>query len=97
MSQTLSAEIVSHPAIRGGESVVAGTATSVRAIAELWNLGVPPEEIPIRLPHLTLQQVFAALHFYLGHRQEIDALIAANRFPEEWAGKRLDPATRQVT
>lgn len=93
---TPDAEIVSDPRLRHGEPVVAGTATPVRAVAELWNQGLPPEEIPIRLPHLTLRQVFAALHYYLGHRQEIDAFIAANRVPENLSGKRFDPATGQV-
>jgi len=90
------AEVTSDPRLRRGEPIVAGTATSVRAIAELWNQGMAPEEIPLRLPHLTLRQVFAALHYYLGHRQEIDALIAANRFPDHWSGKHFDPVTGQV-
>ncbi len=90
---TLDAEIVSDPRLRHGEPIVSGTATPVRAIAELWNQGLPPEEIPIRLPHLTLRQVFAALYYYLGHRQQIDGLIAANRIPESLSGKRFDPAT----
>jgi uncharacterized protein (DUF433 family) len=93
---TLSAEIVSDPAVRQGEPVVAGTATPVRAIAELWNQGMAPEEIPLHLPHLQIRQVFAALCYYLGHRPEIDAFITANRIPEQWSGKRFDPATRQV-
>lgn len=92
----LDGSIVSDPSIRNGEPVLAGTATPVRAIAELWNLGVGPEEIPIRLPHLTMQQVFAALHFYVGNRSQIDAYIAANRIPESSIGKRFDPATRQT-
>ena len=33
---------------------------------------------------------------YLGHRDEIDGYIAANRIPTDWAGKRFDAATRQV-
>ncbi len=90
------AEIVSDAAIRRGEPILAGTATPVRAVAELWNQGMAPEEIPVHLPHLSLQQVFAALHYYAGHREEIDVLIAANRFPEAWSGKRFDPSTRQV-
>jgi uncharacterized protein (DUF433 family) len=89
-------EIVSDPDLRHGEPVLAGTATPVRAVAELWNQGLGPEEIPVRLPHLTIQQVFAALHYYTAHRPDIDALIVANRVPEAWAGKRFDPATRQV-
>ena len=82
--------------MRHGEPILAGTATPVRAVAELWNQGVAPEEIPVRLPHLTLAKVFAALHYYVNHRDEIDALIAANRVQEAWSGKRFDPATRQV-
>jgi uncharacterized protein (DUF433 family) len=93
---TPDSEIVSDPAIRHGEPVLAGTATPVRALAELWNQGMSPEEISLHLAHLSIQQVFAGLHYYVGHRQEIDALIAANRIPEEWGGKRFDPATGQV-
>ncbi len=93
---SLDAAIVTDPTIRHGEPVIEGTATPVRAIAELWNQGMPPEEIPLHLSHLSLQQVFAALHYYLGHRQEIDQVIAANRIPEAWSGRRFDPATRQV-
>lgn len=92
----LDSEIVSDPSIRHGEPIIAGTATPVRAIAELWNQGMAPEEVPLHLAHVTLQQVFAALHYYTGHREEIDASIAANRVPETFAGKHFDPATRQV-
>jgi uncharacterized protein (DUF433 family) len=93
---TTDAEIVSDPNLRHGEPILAGTATPVRAVAELWNQGMSPEEIPLHLPHLTIQSVFAALHYYAGHRQEIDALIAANRIPESWTGKQFDPATGKV-
>jgi uncharacterized protein (DUF433 family) len=93
----LGAEILSDPAVHQGEPVVAGTAVTVRAIAELWQQGMAPEEIPLHLPHLQTRQVFAALYYYLGHRQEIDAYIAANQIPEQWSGKRFDAATRQVT
>jgi uncharacterized protein (DUF433 family) len=93
---TLGAEIVSSSSLHNGEPVVEGTATPVRAIAELWNQGLSPEEIPLRLPHLELRQVFAALYYYLSHQQEIDGWIAANRIPQKWAGRQFDPATRQV-
>jgi uncharacterized protein (DUF433 family) len=85
--------ITSNPAIHNGEPIVSGTATPVRAIVELWNQGMAAEEIPLHLPHLKLDQVFAALHYYLGHRNEIDKFIHANRIPEDLVGKRFDPAT----
>ncbi len=85
--------ITVNPAIHGGEPIVSGTATPVRAIVELWNQGMAAEEIPLHLPQLKLDQVFAALHYYLGHRDEIDKFIQANRIPEDLVGKRFDPAT----
>jgi len=32
--------VVSDPSLHGGEPVLAGTATTVRAIAELWQQGL---------------------------------------------------------
>jgi uncharacterized protein (DUF433 family) len=82
--------------IHHGEPFLAGTATTVRAVAEFWKLGLAPEEISQRLPHFRLAQVFAALAYYFDHVQAIEAFIAANQIPEEWSGKRFDPATSQV-
>lgn len=73
--------IASAPAILRGEPIVVGTRTPVRAIAEMWRMGVPPEEIPIHLPHLTLGQVFAALSYFADHQPEIVAAIERNRLP----------------
>jgi hypothetical protein len=54
----------------------------VRAIVELWRLGVAPEDIPQRLPHVNLAQVFDALSYYCDHREEIHTHIERNRVPE---------------
>jgi uncharacterized protein (DUF433 family) len=43
---TFQSQIVSDPKIHGGEPVIDGTSTPVRAIAELWNQGMPAEEFP---------------------------------------------------
>lgn len=95
-SHVVNADIVIDPAIHAGEPIIAGTSTPVRAIAELWNQGLAAEEIILRLQHLQLVQVFAALHYYLSHGPEIDRLIDANQIPEDWAGKRFNPATGRV-
>lgn len=88
--------IVADPTIHAGEPVIEGTSTPVRAVAELWNQGMPAEEIPIHLPHLQLARVFEALRYYLVHRDEIDRFIAANQIPDAWVGKRLDPGTGKI-
>lgn len=67
--------------ILGGEPVIKGTRTTVRAIVESWRLGLLPEEIVIHMPHLTLAQVFEALSYYSDHQEEINEYIERNQIP----------------
>lgn len=82
------ATLVQHPYVTeakdilGGEPILRGTRTPVRAVVELWKFGLVPEEIHSRLPHLNLAQVFDALSYYQDHRTEIEGSIAANRITE---------------
>ncbi len=82
------AVILEHPYVTtdtellGGEPIIRGTKTTVRAIAELWRLGIPPEEIPQHLPHLDLAQTFDALSYYSDHQAEINRYIELNRVPD---------------
>ena len=75
--------IVRDVEILGGEPIIVGTRTPVRAIVELWRLGITPEEIPGQLPHLTLAQVFDALSYFADHQREILEHIERNRVPNE--------------
>lgn len=75
--------IVRDDGILGGEPIVRGTRTPVRAVVELWRLGVGPEEILTHLPHLTLAQVFDALSYYADHQVEIQAYIDQNQVPDD--------------
>lgn len=84
--------IVRNEQILGGEPIISGSRTPVRAIVENWRLGVAPEEIPQALPHLTLAQVFDALSYYLDHQDEINSYIERNRIPEEL----IDPLVRDL-
>ena len=72
------AYITTSYSILSGEPIIKGTRTPVRAIVELYRLGISPEEVPTHLPHLTLAQVFDALSYYSDHQAEINAHIAAN-------------------
>ena len=71
--------VVRRPGVLGGEPVIEGTRTPVRAVVELWRGGIPAEEITADLPHLTLAQVFDALSYYSDHTLEINTYIEANR------------------
>ncbi len=83
MTATEHCYIVTDAHILSGEPIIRDTRTPVRAIVELWRLGIAPEEIPNRLPHLTLAQVFDALSYYSDHQGEINVHIERNRIPEE--------------
>jgi uncharacterized protein (DUF433 family) len=84
--------IVRDDAILGGEPIIRGTRTPVRAVLESWRIGIAAEEIPQGLPHLTLAQVFDALSYYLDHQSEINSYIERNRIPEEL----IDPLVRDL-
>jgi uncharacterized protein (DUF433 family) len=84
--------VVTDQDILGGEPIIRGTRTPVRAIVELWRSGLAPEEIQQGLPHLTLTQVFGALSYYSDHQEEILRHIARNRIADE----QLDPLVRSL-
>ena len=90
LQTTEHAYIVTDDQILGGEPLIKGTRTPVRAIVELWRLGVAPEEVPRRLPHLALAQVFDALSYYSDHQEEINGHIERNRIPDAM----IDPLVR---
>jgi len=77
--------------ILGGEPIVKGTRVSVRAVVEIWRMGIPPEDITTHLPHITLAQIFDALSYFADHPDEITRLIEKNRISDD----SIDP--RSVT
>ena len=81
--------VSSDDSILNGAPIVKGTRTPVRAIAELWKFGVTPGEIVMRLPHVTLAQVFDALNYYQDHCEEVDQDILRNHVPDRLIDPRL--------
>src|SRR2546429_9447643 len=78
--------ITRSPDIHGGRPIIAGTGVTVRRIVVWYKLGLTPEEIPDRIGHLTLAQVYAALTYYHANRDEIEAALAQ----EEAEADRLE-------
>jgi uncharacterized protein (DUF433 family) len=73
------------PGFCGGEPHILGHRIKVRHVA-LWydRMGMSPAEITATHPTITLAQVHAALAYYYGHRDEIEAAIAEeDRFVDE--------------
>ena len=78
LTPTIDTLIDKNPKLRGGRPIIAGTGTTVRAIAGYYKLGLGAEEIVTQLPHLSLAQVYAALTYYHLHVDEIEADIKAD-------------------
>ena len=89
VTETEHPHIVKNDRILSGEATIKGTRTPVRSIVNTWRVGVTPEKIPHRLPHLTLAAVFDALSYYCDHKEEIQAHIERNRIPEELIDPRF--------
>ncbi len=78
---------------RDGGFYVKETRVPLDSIVPEFRNGASPESIRQAFPVLTLEQVYGAITFYLGHEQEVDASIvearrawsdfeAAHRVPE---------------
>jgi len=71
----LATSIVHDKEILGGEPVIEGTRTPVRAVIEYLRLYGSKERVLEALPHLTADQLEAAIAYYEIHPEEVEAHI----------------------
>ena len=55
---------------------ISGTRVSLDSIVYAFLEGLSPESIVDDFPVLSLEEVYGAIAYYLGHRQEVDAHLA---------------------
>lgn len=68
---------------RDGGFYIRGTRVPLDAIVHEYRAGSSPESIRQAFPTLTLEQVYGAITFYLGHQAEVDTSIQAAE--QAWA------------
>ncbi len=86
-----------RPGYCGGEPHILGHRIKVRHVA-VWHeqMRMSPAEIVVTHPSITLDQVHAALAYYYGHRDEIQAAIAEEcRFVDELKAESARPYSRR--
>ncbi len=73
---------------------IKGTRVGIETVLEDYLNAASPEEIPIRYPALTLEQVYATITFYLHHQHEIDLYLEKWRTyaEESWQGQQQNPS-----
>jgi uncharacterized protein (DUF433 family) len=74
---------------RDGGYWVAGTRVSLDSLVYRFLEGLSPENIAESFPVLTLEQVYGAIAYYLGHRPTVDAYLAAQEADYEAFRQRL--------
>lgn len=62
---------------------VAGTRVSLDSVVYAYRRGASPESIQRSFPSLTLEQIYGAITFYLGHQEEIDQYLLAREAEHE--------------
>lgn len=60
---------------REGVYPISGTRVSLDSIVYAFLRGASPESIAQSFPVLTLEEIYGAIAFYLGHQTEIDAYL----------------------
>src|SRR5688500_12986910 len=60
---------------RDGGYWIAGTRVSLDSVVYAFLDGLSPESVMESFDTITLEEVYGALAFYLGHRKEIDAYL----------------------
>ncbi len=69
--------IETRAGVQGGEPCIRGTRVPVWVLAALHKQGDTAEDLLEAYPHLSAEQVYAALSYYYAHRAAIDAVIHA--------------------
>lgn len=82
-------DFISDNAIR-----LRGTRIGIERILQDYELGATAEEIVIRYPTLSLQQVYAAITYYLANREVVDAYLERVRRQREeaWEEQQRHPS-----
>jgi uncharacterized protein (DUF433 family) len=73
--KTTSRSTASYVSKQKGAYRIKGTRVSLDSVVYAFRDGQSPESIQISFPALTLEQIYGAITFYLGHRKAIDAYL----------------------
>jgi len=60
-----------------------GSRVPLDCIVREYRKGEPPEAIRFHYPTLSLEQVYGAITFYLGHQNEVESVIAKRERVED--------------
>ena len=79
-----------------GSIRVGNTRVLLDLVVDAFNQGRTPEEIVVNYPTLKLSEVYGAITYYLGHRDQVDAYIAEREVEAEQLWAKIEAAPEQI-
>jgi uncharacterized protein (DUF433 family) len=79
---------------REGSFYLAGSRVPLDFVVREFQNGEPPEVIRSHYPTLSLEQVYGAITFYLGHKSEVEKAMAERERVEDEFSKTHPPPSR---
>jgi len=82
-------EFIGEEAIR-----IAGTRVGIETVLRDYGEGASPEEIVLRYPTLSLEQVHATITYYLANQEKLEAYLTLvrQRWEEAWQEQQRHPS-----
>ena len=82
-------DFIAEDAIR-----IAGTRVGIESVLRDYREGASPEEIVLRYPTLSLEQVHATITYYLANQERLEPYMALvrQRQEEAWQEQQRDPS-----
>ncbi len=75
---------------------IAGSRVSLDSVVYAWRDGDSPETIRENFPTLTLEQVYGAIAYYLGHREAVDEYLRQGEIEFETHARRWREANPEM-
>lgn len=85
--------------VNGGIRIV-GTRIGLEQIVDAYEAGATPEEIALRYRALSLEEIYAAITYYLAHQTQVKAYLRQLKYEEQtereqWGRESLTKTLRE--
>jgi uncharacterized protein (DUF433 family) len=71
---------------------ITGTRVSLDSVVHEYEQGATPEEIAVSFPAIRIQDIYAAITYYLNHREQVEEYLGQQEVDAEAIRRRIESA-----
>lgn len=71
---------------------ITGTRVSLDSVVHEYEQGATPEEIAVSFPSLRIEDIYAAITYYLKHRKQVEEYLRQQELDAEEVRRRIESA-----